>query len=215
MRSKRTMSTVLLVSMVLVAVSAASAWVAVGGLADATERALLRMESALDSATVLAQSTADSAAEVEDVLQVVGDGLSSTGDALGATRQVSASLRRLLGVLDFIGSVDDLKQSLADAEASLETVEKSLGEGATTVAAAAPALHETVLALQAIPAELQASLDDAAAARAKVDDQTLLWRLAIVAGALAILGGLWSVRQLVRERDDDPAGDPFAAGPVV
>jgi hypothetical protein len=75
MQSKRTLPTVLLASMILVAVSAAAAWVAVGGLATATARALERMESALVASKGLADSTASSASELEQVVVAVSGGL--------------------------------------------------------------------------------------------------------------------------------------------
>ena len=119
MQSQRLAPTVLLVSMILVSVSGVAAWIAVGGLADATERALERMESALLAARDLADTTAGSASELENVVAVVGDGLASTSDALAATQQVSSNVRGVLGIVDFIGSVDNLKQSLEEAEQSL------------------------------------------------------------------------------------------------
>jgi hypothetical protein len=201
MQSQRLAPTVLLVSMILVLVSGVAAWIAVGGLADSTERALERMESALFAARDLADTTAGSASELENVVAVVGDGLASTSDALAATQQVSSNVRGVLGIVDFIGSVDNLKQSLEEAEQSLVVVQGSLNTAATTVQDAGPALHETVLALQAIPDEIDAAIADAATARAKVDDQVWLWRLAIVAGCLAVIGGLWAVRQNGRRVD--------------
>ena len=99
MSSRRTLPTVLAASMVLVALSAVAAWIAVGGLANATERALFRMESALVAARDLADTTASSASELQQVVEVVGDGLANTADAVAATREVSKSVRELLGRL--------------------------------------------------------------------------------------------------------------------
>ena len=196
----RRLSQVLLVSMVLIVAGSAAAWVAVGRLADAVERSLVQIEGSIDTARELAETTAASAAEVETVLQVVGDGLSSTADALAATQQVSANVRKLLGIVDFFDRVDDLKTSLEDAEASLQEVETSLDAASTSVSDAAPVLHDTVQALQKIPAQLEASLVEARAAREGIGNQTLLWRIAIVAGGLAVLGGLWSVREIARRQ---------------
>lgn len=188
--------------MVLVAVSAAAGWVAVGRIADATERALARMESALLNARELASTTADSAAELEEVVGVVGDGLEGTADAVAATRAVSASVRGVLDLVDFIGSVDELQQSLADAEATLVFVEGSLNTAVSTVEAAIPVLHATVVALESVPGEIDAALADAAEARAKLDDQVWLFRLAIVAAAGAFIGGLWGLRANGRRVDE-------------
>lgn len=201
MQSKRLAPTVLLVSMILVAVSGVAAWIAVGAIANATMQSLERMESALLTARDLADTTASSASELEQVVDVVADGLASTSVALKATQDVSASVRGVLGLVDFIGSVDNLKTSLEDAEKSLVFVQGSLNTASTTLDQAGPALHETVLALQAVPAEIDAAIADAAAARAKVNDQVWLWRLAIVAGCLAIIGGLWAVRENARRVD--------------
>jgi hypothetical protein len=201
MQSKRLAPTVLLVSMILVAVSGVAAWIAVGGIANSTVTALERMESALLTARDLADTTASSASELEQVVAVVGDGLASTSEALAATQDVSASVRGVLGLVDFIGSVDNLKTSLEDAEKSLVFVQGSLNTASSTLEQAGPALHETVVALAAIPEEIDAAIEQAAAARAKVNDQVWLWRLAIVTGCLAIIGGLWGVRQNGRRVD--------------
>lgn len=195
------LSQILLVSMVLIVVGSVAAWVAVGRLAGAVDRSLVQVEGSIETARLLASTTAASAAEVESVVQVVGTGLASTGDALTSTRQVSANVRELLGIVDFFNRVDDLKKSLEEAEASLQTVETSLADASTSVRAAGPTLHRTVLALDKIPAQLDASLVEARAARDRIGNQTLLWRLAILAIGLAVLGGLWSVRELVRRQD--------------
>ncbi|MEN9643372.1 MAG: hypothetical protein RL238_41 [Actinomycetota bacterium] len=201
MSSRRSLPTVLAVSMVLVALSAVAAWIAVGGLANATDRALARMESALVSARDLADSTASSASELQQVVAVVGDGLGKTADAVAATREVSKSVRELLGIVDFIGSVDSLVTSLEQAEKDLVFVQGSLITASTTLDQAAPALQETVDALAAVPGEIDAAIADSQEAREKIDNQVWLWRLAIVAGALAIIGGLWGVRANTRRVD--------------
>ena len=213
MNSKRPVTVVLNVAMVLVAVSAVLAWIAVGGLASSTERALERMESALVTARDLADTAASSASEVEALTQVVGDGLANTASALKATQDVSANVRKVLGFLDFIGSVDKLNTSLKDAEAELTTLEGSLTTAATTLTDAGPALHETVVALQAVPDQIDAAIADAADARKRVGDQVWLWRLAVVAGALAVLGGLWGAQQNSRRVDQLMAAvAPVGAG---
>ncbi len=215
MQSRRSLPTVLLVSIILVAVSGAAAWVAVGRIADATQLALLRMESALVAGRDLADSAASSASELEQVVAVVSDGLGSTSEAIGATQQVSASVRKILGLVDFIGSVDELQQSLKEAEASLVFVQGSLNTASSTLADAGPALRETVVALSKVPGEIDQAIADAADARAKLDDQVWLWRLAIVAGGLAIIGGLWGVRANARRVDSLLAAvsTPSAAAP--
>lgn len=182
--------------MVLLVIGAVAAWIAVGRLADAVERSLVQVEDSIETAKLLSETTAASAAEVETVLEVVGEGLGSTGEALTATRQVSANVRRLLEVVDFFNRVDDLKESLEEAEASLQVVETSLSEASASVQAAGPTLHETVLALEKIPAQLDATLVEARLAREGVGNQTFLWRVAILVGCCAVLGGLWSVRQI-------------------
>jgi hypothetical protein len=198
MRSMHRLSQVLLVSMLLIVVGSMAAWVAVGRLANAVERSLVQVEDSIATAKLLSETTAASAVEIEGVLQVVGDGLASTSDALASTRQVSANVRRLLEVVDFFNRVDDLKGSLEEAEASLQAVETSLSEASDSVLDAAPALHRTVVALEKIPDQLEATLLEARVARERVGNQTFLWRAAIVAVGLAVLGGLWSVRQIAR-----------------
>ncbi len=136
-----------MVSMLFVVVAAVAAWVAVGRLASATERALARTEASIGLAVDLAATTAASAEEVEKALAVVGDGLGSTGEALGATQQVSENVRRILGIVDFFDRVDDLNESLVEAEASLAAVEASLTSASASVSAAAPVLRDGVVAL--------------------------------------------------------------------
>lgn len=201
MTATRPVTVVLSVAMALVAVSAVMAWIAVGGLASSTERALERMETALVTARDLADTAASSASEVESLAQVVGDGLGNTASALKATQDVSANVRKVLGFIDFIGSIDDLKNSLKEAEAELTTLEGSLTTASTTLVDAGPALHETVVALQAVPDQIDAAIADAADARARVGGQVWLWRLAVVAGSLAVLGGLWGALQNSRRVD--------------
>lgn len=201
MTAKRPVTVVLSVAMALVAVSAVMAWIAVGGLASSTERALERMETALVTARDLADTAASSASEVESLAQVVGDGLGNTASALKATQDVSANVRKVLGFIDFIGSIDDLKNSLKEAEAELTTLEGSLTTASTTLVDAGPALHETVVALQAVPDQIDAAIADAADARARVGGQVWLWRLAVVAGSLAVVGGLWGALQNSRRVD--------------
>jgi outer membrane murein-binding lipoprotein Lpp len=195
MRSSSRLSSVLLVAKILVAISAVLAWIAVGGLSNATERALQRLESGLVTARDLADTTASSASELESVVDVVAFGLSNTSGAIEATEKVSANVRKVLGFIDFIGSVDDLKKSLEEAEATLGNVRQSLSTSGQTLIDAGPALHETVVALQNVPEQIDAAIADAAAARERLDGQVWLWRLAVATGALAVIGGLWGVRQ--------------------
>lgn len=195
MRPASRLPLVLLIAKLFVAVSAVLAWVAVGGLSDATERALQRLETGLVTARDLADTTASSASELESVVDVVAFGLSNTAGAVEATEKVSTQVRKVLGFIDFIGSVDDLKKSLEAAEATLANVRDSLTTSGQTLIDAGPALHETVVALQSVPDQIDAAIADAAAARERLDGQVWLWRLAVVTGALAVIGGLWGVRQ--------------------
>jgi methyl-accepting chemotaxis protein len=195
MRTSSRLPVVLIAAKVLVAVSAVLAWVAVGGLSDATERALQRLENGLVTARDLADTTASSASELASVVDVVAFGLSNTAGAVEATEKVSANVRKVLGIVDFIGSVDDLKKSLESAEATLANVSESLRTSGQALVDAGPALQETVTALKAVPDQIDAALADAADARERLDGQVWLWRLAVVTGALAVIGGLWGVRQ--------------------
>lgn len=201
MRSRRRLHTILAVSMVLTAIAGVVGWVAVGRIADATQLALLRMESALVVAKDLADTTASSASELEQVVAVVGEGLANTSTAVGAMADVSENVRKILGIIDFIGSVGDLNESLLQTEQSLVFVQGSLNTASTTLEQAGPALHETVLALAAVPDEIDAAIEDAALARARVDDQVWLFRLGIVAACLGLIGLMWAVRENGRRVD--------------
>jgi hypothetical protein len=79
--------------------------VAIGQLADSTDRALARTEESLALARVLAVDTAEGVDQIRAALSPVGDGLASTSDALAATRDVSASVRQALSSIRFIDNV--------------------------------------------------------------------------------------------------------------
>jgi type VI protein secretion system component VasF len=65
-----------------------------------------------------------------------------------------------------------------------------------------PAIEATVAALKDIPAQLDQSIEAAAEARDGISEQTFLWRLAVVAAAIAALGGLWAVSELAKRQVD-------------
>src|SRR3954462_3064082 len=171
----------------LIVVSVAAGWIAIGHLAAATTRGIARTEVALVSARGLAAATAESATELERVLGLVGDGLGSTSDALVATRQVSSNLRRFLDIASFVNSVDDLNASLEQAETTLPNADVDLDEASGAIQEAGPGLAETVDSLQAIPGQLDLSIAEIKASGSEVGDQVWLWRLAMVAGGAALL----------------------------
>jgi hypothetical protein len=171
----------------LIVVSVIAGWVAIGHLAEATQRGIARTEAALASARDLAADTADSATELQRVVGLLGDGLGSTSDALVATRQVSSNVRGLLDNASFINSVDDLSSSLADAEATIANVEVDLDEASGAINEAAPALGKTVESLQAIPGQLDLSIAEVKSSASRIGQQVWLWRLAMVALGAALL----------------------------
>ena len=185
--------TVITVAIVLTLVSAIAAWVAIGRLADSVQLALARTESAITVARDLADTTASSASELEQVVAVVGDGIGNTSTAVAAVQDISRSVRGILDLVDFIGSVDALKESLRNAESQLVFVQGSLNTASSTLIDAGPALHETVLALAAVPAELDRAIIDARVARDRIDNEVWLWRLGVVAYLLAVGGGLFGI----------------------
>src|SRR3954447_122829 len=171
----------------LIVVSVAAGWIAIGHLAAATKRGIARTELALVSARGLAADTAESATELERVLGLVGGGLGSTSDALVATRQVSSNVRRFLDVASFVNSVDDLSASLKDAETTIANVEVDLDEASGAIEEAGPALAETVGSLQAIPGQLDLSISEINSSASRIGEQVWLWRLAMIAGGAALL----------------------------
>lgn len=204
--------TVITAAIALTLVSAVAAWVAIGRLADSVQLALARTESALTVARDLADTTASSASELEQVVAVVGEGVGNTSTAVAAVQDISRSVRGILDLLDFIGSVDDLQQRLRDAESQLVFVQGSLNTASSTLIDAGPALHETVLALAAVPAELDAALVDARVARDRIDDEVWLWRLGVVTYLLAVGGGLFGI--LANGRRVDRLLDAVGAVPT-
>lgn len=193
------------ISIGALAISMVSAWIAVGQLADATEAGLNRTSEALRTARTVAASTADSAAELQRMVQVVADGIGSVGEAVTATESVSAATRKALSSIRFIDSVQGVRESLENAEASLQTIRGDLDRSRTTLAEAVPELNKTVTALKAVPADLDRSIAQVAESMDKIDAQRLLWRLAILAGGLGLIGGLVVVERLVRESTERDA----------
>lgn len=183
-------------SAVLIIVSVVAGWIAIGRLAEATERGMERTEESLKSARDLAADTAASAGELQRVIPLVGESLSSTADALAATREVSSNLRKLLDVASIFNRVENLGDALKEAEASIAEVEITLAEAAGSIEEAAPVLEQTVASLQAIPAKLDQSIAAVEASRTRIGEQVWLWRLAMVAGGGALLLMLTLISQL-------------------
>ena len=189
----------------LIVGSVLASWIAIGRLASATERGLARTEQSLSSARDLAADTAASATELQRLVGVIGEGLGNIGDALVATRQVSASVRGLLDVASFINSVDNLTESLKTAEATIAEVEIDLAEASGSIEETGPVLDRTIVALQAIPGQLDQSIASVKASAAQVGQQVWLWRMAMAAGGAALLVMLALVadlRRVVRRRPD-------------
>ena len=189
----------------LIVGSVLAGWIAVGRLASATERGLARTEQSLSSARDLAADTAASATELQRLVGVIGEGLGNIGDALVATRQVSASVRGLLDVASFINSVDNLTESLKTAEATIADVEIDLAEASGSIEETGPVLDKTIVALQAIPEQLDQSIASVKASAARVGQQVWLWRTAMAAGGAALLVMLALVadlRRVVRRQPD-------------
>ncbi len=184
--------------------SVVSGWIAIGRLAAATERGMARTEESLSSARELAANTAASAAELQRLIGVVGQGLASTAEALVATRQVSTSVRGLLDAVSFFDRVESLSKSLKDAEASIANVEIDLAEASGAIEETAPVLDKTTVSLQSIPDELDRSILQVKASRARIGQQVWLWRLAMVAGGAALLVMLVLVGQLYHAGKDQP-----------
>jgi hypothetical protein len=189
----------------LIAGSVLAGWIAIGRLASATERGLARTEQSLTSARELAADTAASATELQRLAGVMSEGLGKTGDALVATRQVSASVRGLLDVASFIKSVDNLTETLKTAEATIAEVEIDLAEASGSIEEAGPVLDKTIVALQAIPGELDQSIASVKASAARVGQQVWLWRTAMAAGGaalLVILAVVADLRRVVRRQPE-------------
>lgn len=179
---------VLVVCAGLVVAGGIAAWMAVGQLAESTDRALLRTQESLVLAKQLSSDTVDTAEQFSAALQPVGDGIGSTVDALVATREVSAGIRNALSSIRFIDNVQEVRQRLENAEAALVDVEADLGAASARVAAARTSVQRTIESLRDIPGQLDAAIADVADSRQRVDKQVVLWRVALVAIGAALLG---------------------------
>jgi hypothetical protein len=181
---------------VLIAGSVVAGWIAIGRLAAATQRGLARTEQSLSSARELAVTTADSADQVQQLIDVIGEGLGSTADALVATRQVSSSVRGLLDVASIFDRVQNLTDDLKNAEASIAVVEIDLQEASGSVTEALPQLAKAITSLKSIPDQLDRSIAEVESSRARIGQQVWLWRLAIAAGGAALVVMLVLIAQL-------------------
>jgi hypothetical protein len=170
----------------LIAASVIAGWIAVGRLAEATQRGLARTEVSLTLARDLATDTVASAGELQRLVSSIGEGLGNTGDALAATRQVSEGVRGLLDIVSIFNRVENLSKSLNEAEAAIANVEIDLAEASGSVLEAAPALDKAVSSMQSVPGELDLSIAAVESARGRIGEQVWLWRLAIVAGGGAL-----------------------------
>jgi methyl-accepting chemotaxis protein len=180
----------------LIVLSVIAGWIAIGRLAEATERGMERTEESLRSARDLAADTASAAGELQRVIPLVGESLSSTADALAATREVSSNLRKLLDIASIFNRVENLGDALKGAEASIAEVEITLAEAAGSIEEATPVLDNVVTSIQAIPAELDQSIAAVESSRTRIGEQVWLWRLAMVAGGGALLLMLGLITQL-------------------
>jgi methyl-accepting chemotaxis protein len=180
----------------LIVLSVIAGWIAIGRLAEATERGMERTEESLRSARDLASDTASAAGELQRVIPLVGESLSSTADALAATREVSSNLRKLLDIASIFNRVENLGDALKGAEASIAEVEITLAEAAGSIEEATPVLDNVVTSIQAIPAELDQSIAAVESSRTRIGEQVWLWRLAMVAGGGALLLMLGLITQL-------------------
>lgn len=195
------------ISMVAMTVAMISAWIALGQLAAATEAGLSRTSQALKTARVVAANTADSAVELQRVVGLVGDGIGSVGEAVTATKSVSESTRKALSSIRFIDSVQGVRESLEAAEASLDRISSDLDRTSATLNEAVPKLTDTVTALKEVPTELDRSIAQVGDSLDKVASQRRLWRLAIIAAGVGLLGGLLVLSRLSRRVDDAPSID--------
>jgi methyl-accepting chemotaxis protein len=180
----------------LIVLSVIAGWIAIGRLAEATERGMERTEESLRSARDLAADTASAAGELQRVIPLVGESLSSTADALAATREVSSNLRKLLDIASIFNRVENLGDALKGAEASIAEVEITLAEAAGSIEEATPVLDNVVTSIQAIPAELDQSIAAVESSRTRIGEQVWLWRMAMVAGGAALLLMLGLIAQL-------------------
>ena len=193
---------------VLIIGSVIAGWIAIGRVASATQRSLNRTEESLHLARDLADSTSESATELQRVVGVIGEGLGSTSKALVATRQVSTNVRGLLDIASFIGSVENLTDSLKDAEATIAEVEIDLAEASGSIEETTPLLDDTVSALRLLPGDLERSIAEVRSSAERVGQQVWLWRLAISAGGAALLLVLILVGDLRRTVNRRVASQP-------
>jgi hypothetical protein len=123
---------------------------------------------------------------------------------------VSASVRGLLDVATVFNRVQDLSSTLTEAETAIARVEIDLAEASGSIEEATPVLDKAIASLQTIPSELDRSIEAVRSSRVRIGQQVWLWRLAIVAGAAALLVMLALITQLYRSVSRPAGASPNA-----
>jgi hypothetical protein len=200
---------VVTVSLALVVVSVVAAWIAIGQLAESTDRALERTELSLEAAKEIAVETTAAVDQFREALTPVGDGLTSTSKALASTRDVSASVREALGGIRFLDNVQDVRERLETTEVTLLLLETDLANAKGELVQTQLVLNLTVNTLGTIPGELDASIAEVRDSRGRLDRQVLLWRLAALGTGLAVFGGLLVIGSLATAHGRGWPGDDY------
>jgi chromosome segregation ATPase len=188
-------------AMLLVVLASALAWVAVGALGDGSADGLRVTAGALGRAAELADATSASATALQQSLTTLENGMGSSSEAMDHTIEVSKSVRQMLDAVLSSGeavfsAADDLHSSLVNAEASLLEVQGGMNETTANLTALEPKLTAAVAVLTKVPDQLRAAQSSLTQSAKRLDRQVVLWRVAVGAGALALVLLVMSVERM-------------------
>ena len=129
--------------------------------------------------------------------------MNSSAEAIDHTIELSKTVRGLLDSVSVLGvpvfaGADAFSSTLQQVEESLLEVQGGVTETFKNLEAAGPNVAKTVTTLQAIPDELRAARTAIRATSDDIDQGVVLWRVALVLGAVALLLMLVVADRIVR-----------------
>lgn len=179
-------------AIVLVVLAGTVGWIAMGNIGGASADGLRASDAALGKAVELADTSAALATELQNAVTALSTGMRSSAEAIDHTIALSKTVRGLLDSVSVLGvpvfaGADAFGTTLQQVEESLLEVQGGVNETFKNLEAAGPNLATTVTALKAIPNELRTAQNAIRATTDEIDRGVVLWRIALIAGTLALL----------------------------
>ncbi len=205
-------------AMVCVVLAGTLGWIATGNIGGASADGLRATDQALGRAAELADTTAALATELQKAVSTLSNGMRSASEAIDHTIEVSKNVRTLLDTVSVLGvpviaGADILSTNLAQAEEALLEVQGGLNEAFANLKAVVPTLAASVSTVQAIPNELRAAQNAIRETTDEIDRGVVLWRVALVLGAVALLLLLVVADRIVRSMQPPLTSEPVTTVP--